>query len=238
MSVTLTSGSSTSLDDLCTSAPPHVNTALIHLAPLTNSTKDKGVSLKFALPLEQRRPRFYQVNDTIRYQMPEVYQVKSHSYEVGLVIRMSTYIESIILVNARIGSEQYILTPSICMGSSSSPFNVQNRVSVSLHYFFSLCSSCFHRIACSAVVLDPKFSCRDVTWVLLLSPSFRHRYRSCVPPYTDFFTASFLSLRLCSLPCLSLFGTFSSLGVFTHGFRFAIHHFIIHRSSTVTWCAA
>ena len=45
--------------------------------------------------------------------MPGVYQVKSHSYEVDLVIRMSTYIESIKLVNARIGPEQYTLTPSI-----------------------------------------------------------------------------------------------------------------------------
>ena len=47
VSVMLTSGSSASLDDLRTPIPTHVYTALIHLAPPTNSTKDKGISLKF-----------------------------------------------------------------------------------------------------------------------------------------------------------------------------------------------
>ena len=145
--------------------------------------------------------------------MPMVYQVKSHSYDVNLIIRMSTYIESIKLVNARIGSEQYTLTPSIwALVRCRSTFKIVYRCHF-IAYFFSLCSNCFHRIVCSAVVLDPKFSCRVVTWVLLLSPSFRHRYRSCVSPYTDLFTAFLSPTDLC------------------------IHHFILHRSSTVTWCA-
>ena len=153
--------------------------------------------------------------------MPMVYQVKSHSYDVDLIIRMSTYIESIKLVNARIGSEQYTLTPSIwALVRCRSTFKIVYRCHF-IAYFFSLCSNCFHRIVCSAVVLDPKFSCRDVTWVLLLSPSFRHRYRSCVSPYTDFFLPLFFSPFVLSESSVSLslfFGVFSSLGVFTHGF--------------------
>ena len=40
MSVTLTSGSSASLDDMCTSTLTLVNTALIDLAPVTTERKE------------------------------------------------------------------------------------------------------------------------------------------------------------------------------------------------------
>ena len=46
MSVTPTSGIFASLDDMCTLTLTHVNTTLLDLAPPTDSTEDKGVSLK------------------------------------------------------------------------------------------------------------------------------------------------------------------------------------------------
>ena len=46
MSVTPTSGIFASLDDMCTFTLTHVNTTLLDLAPPTDSTEDKGVSLK------------------------------------------------------------------------------------------------------------------------------------------------------------------------------------------------
>ena len=172
-----------------------------------------------ALLLEQRRPRFYQVDDTIRYQMPGVYQGKSHSYDVDLINRKSTYIESIKLVNARIGSEQYTLTPSIWgLVRCRSTFKIVYRC----HFIAS-----FHSVVTAFIALYALLSFSTLNF----PAATLHGFCFC-RPLSDIdiapaslpiltFSYRFSSLRSYSLnlPCLSLFfGVFSSLGVFTHGF--------------------